>query len=176
MCVGVCVRARARACVCESVCVRACVCAFMLYALNFDNMYLYRTCKHLGPVRVRRSKYSLLLLSLYGYCWGVGGGGHTGSKRLYMESGRTPTHTPTPPHTLSDTVSTFFFSDPKCCPQLLRFSVLASNGYSQDPLAKSLDTESSFCNIRVYRRYAATVPVYRSTKTSPFTGVPGSSA
>ena len=30
----------ARACVCESVCVRACVCAFMLYALNFDNMYL----------------------------------------------------------------------------------------------------------------------------------------
>ena len=29
-----------RACVCESVCVRACVCAFMLYALNFDNMYL----------------------------------------------------------------------------------------------------------------------------------------
>ena len=31
---------RARACVCESVCVRACVCAFMLYALNFDNMYL----------------------------------------------------------------------------------------------------------------------------------------
>ena len=26
--------------VCESVCVRACVCAFMLYALNFDNMYL----------------------------------------------------------------------------------------------------------------------------------------
>ena len=24
----------------ESVCVRACVCAFMLYALNFDNMYL----------------------------------------------------------------------------------------------------------------------------------------
>ena len=30
----------ARACVYESVCVRACVCAFMLYALNFDSMYL----------------------------------------------------------------------------------------------------------------------------------------
>ena len=30
----------ARPCVCESVCVRACVRAFMLYALNFDNMYL----------------------------------------------------------------------------------------------------------------------------------------
>ena len=58
MCVCVC----ARACVCESVCVRACACAFMLYALNFDNMYLSRTCKRLGPVRVRLSKYSLLLL------------------------------------------------------------------------------------------------------------------
>ena len=34
----------------------------MLYALNLDNMYLQRTCKRLGPVRVRRSKYSLLLL------------------------------------------------------------------------------------------------------------------
>ena len=37
-------RARVRACVCESACVRACVrvcvCAFMLYTLNFDNMYL----------------------------------------------------------------------------------------------------------------------------------------
>ena len=38
--------------------------SFMLYALNFDNMYLWRTCKRLGPVRVRRSKYSLLLLLL----------------------------------------------------------------------------------------------------------------
>ena len=50
MCVCVCVRARAR------------VCAFMLYALNFDSMYLQRTYKRLGPVRVRHSKYSLLLL------------------------------------------------------------------------------------------------------------------
>ena len=33
---GVC----ARVCVCESLCVRACVCAFMLYALNVNNMYL----------------------------------------------------------------------------------------------------------------------------------------
>ena len=40
VCVRVCVCVCARACVCESVCVRACVCAFMLYALNFDNMYL----------------------------------------------------------------------------------------------------------------------------------------
>ena len=32
----VCVCARARACVYESVCLRACVRAFMLYALNFD--------------------------------------------------------------------------------------------------------------------------------------------
>ena len=32
VCVCVCARAR--------VCVRVCVCAFMLYALNFDNMYL----------------------------------------------------------------------------------------------------------------------------------------
>ena len=32
-----------------------------MYALNFDNMYLWRTCKRLGPVRVRRSKYLLLL-------------------------------------------------------------------------------------------------------------------
>ena len=59
----VCVRVRVcvsvRTCVYESLDVRACVCAFMLYALNFDNMYLHRTCKRLGPVRVRRSKYSL---------------------------------------------------------------------------------------------------------------------
>ena len=43
---------------CACVCVRA----FMLYALKFDSMYLPRTCKRLGPVRVRCSKYSLLLL------------------------------------------------------------------------------------------------------------------
>ena len=43
VCVGVCgggAGVCARVCVYESVCVRACVCAFMLYALNFDNMYL----------------------------------------------------------------------------------------------------------------------------------------
>ena len=45
-----------------------CVCALMLYALIFDNMYLYRMCKHLGPVRVRRSKYSVLLLWFIGCC------------------------------------------------------------------------------------------------------------
>ena len=44
------------------MCACVCVCAFMLYALNSDNMYLQRTCKRLGPVWVRRSKYSLLLL------------------------------------------------------------------------------------------------------------------
>ena len=66
-CVCVCVRACVRACVCESVCVRACVLC-MLYALNFDNMYLYRTCKRLRPVRVRRSKYSLLLFCLEYQC------------------------------------------------------------------------------------------------------------
>ena len=38
VCVYVCVCARARVRACASVCV--CVCAFMLYALNFDNMYL----------------------------------------------------------------------------------------------------------------------------------------
>ena len=48
-------------CACVRACVRACVCVCVLYALSFDNMYLYRTCKRLGPVRVRRSKYSLLL-------------------------------------------------------------------------------------------------------------------
>ena len=31
-----------RACVYESVCVRACVCAFMLYALNFDKYVLVK--------------------------------------------------------------------------------------------------------------------------------------
>ena len=28
------------ACMCEPVCVCVCVCTFMLYVLNFDNMYL----------------------------------------------------------------------------------------------------------------------------------------
>ena len=27
-------------CICESACVHVCMCAFMLYALNFGNMYL----------------------------------------------------------------------------------------------------------------------------------------
>ena len=46
-CVGVvCVRACERVCACArvracaSLCVWVSVCAFMLYALNFDNMYL----------------------------------------------------------------------------------------------------------------------------------------
>ena len=62
VCVCVCMCVYTRACMCESVCACMCVCAFMLYALNFDNMYLPRTCKRLRPVRVRRSKYSLLWL------------------------------------------------------------------------------------------------------------------
>ena len=70
-------------CVCACVCVRVCVCAcvrvcmhvsmcgcvggcVVLYALNFDNKYMYRICKRLGPVRVRHSKYPLLLLVLAG--------------------------------------------------------------------------------------------------------------
>ena len=60
VCVCVHVRAHASLRVCMRVHVR--VCAFMLYALNFDNMYLQRTCKRLGPVWVRHSKCSLLLL------------------------------------------------------------------------------------------------------------------
>ena len=43
-------------------CVCVCMCACVLYALNFENMCIYRTCKCLGPVRVRRSKYPLLWL------------------------------------------------------------------------------------------------------------------
>ena len=39
--VCVCVCVRARACVRVQVCVCACVCAFMLYALNFDNIYVF---------------------------------------------------------------------------------------------------------------------------------------
>ena len=41
------------------VCV--CVCAFMLYALNFEQMCIQGMCKCLGPVQVSRSKYQLLL-------------------------------------------------------------------------------------------------------------------
>ena len=64
MCVCVCVCVRVRACVraCASLCVCACVRAFMLYALNFDKYVFVENS--LGPVRVRRSKYSLLLLTL----------------------------------------------------------------------------------------------------------------
>ena len=48
----------------ESACVRACVrvCIHVVCIEFFNSMYLPRTCKRLGPVRVRRSKYSLLLL------------------------------------------------------------------------------------------------------------------
>ena len=51
-----------RACVCVRVCVCVCVCvhAFVLYALNFENMCIERMCKRLGPVKARRSKYPLL--------------------------------------------------------------------------------------------------------------------
>ena len=85
VCVCVCVRACVRVCV--RACVRACVCVRErereretdrqtdrqteterqreLIALNLKNMYIYRTCKRLRPVRVRHSKYppssSLLL-------------------------------------------------------------------------------------------------------------------
>ena len=67
MCVCVCVRACVRACVCVCVCMHVSMCGWVggcvvLYALNFDNMYMYRMCKRLGPVRVRHSKYPLLLL------------------------------------------------------------------------------------------------------------------
>ena len=67
VCMCVCVCVCVSVCVCVRACVRVCVCvcALMLYALNFENMYLQRTCKRLGPVRVRRSKYSLLLLFLW---------------------------------------------------------------------------------------------------------------
>ena len=82
VCVCVCVRVCVCVCVCMCVCARAyaslCVCvrvcvAFMLYALNFDNMFLPRTCKRLGPVRVRRCKYSfffflLLIVDVNSFC------------------------------------------------------------------------------------------------------------
>ena len=69
MCVCVCV------CVCVCACVRVeCVCggggevsvcvrAFVLYALNLENMCIQQMCKRLGHVRVRRPKSQLLLLS-----------------------------------------------------------------------------------------------------------------
>ena len=75
-CVSVCV------CVCVCVCVRACVhaacmCVFILYAFNLENMCIYRMCERLGPVLVRHSKYPLLLLfsktysvTNYGSCRG----------------------------------------------------------------------------------------------------------
>ena len=69
VCVCVCVCVCGHACVRVRAYVRACVhacvsvCAFVLYALNFDNLYVQRMCKRLGPVRVRRSKYLLLELS-----------------------------------------------------------------------------------------------------------------
>ena len=50
MCVCVCARARAR--------------VFVLHALNFENNVHLKMCERLGPVRVRRSKYPLLLLPL----------------------------------------------------------------------------------------------------------------
>ena len=60
-----CVCVRARLCVvCVHVCVCACMCmrvwgVFMLYVLNFDKKRMWQ---YLGPVQVRHSKYSLLLL------------------------------------------------------------------------------------------------------------------
>ena len=57
VCVCVCVRARAR--VCERLC------AFVLYALNFENMCIKRTRKRLGPVRARQSKYPFLCLLIF---------------------------------------------------------------------------------------------------------------
>ena len=56
MCVCVCVRERERERERERVCV--------LYALNLENMYMYRLCKQLEPVQARCSMYSLLLLLL----------------------------------------------------------------------------------------------------------------
>ena len=84
VCVCVCVCARAHECVCsccmhwifsqpcvclcKCVCVCVCVCArprvrvLVLYALNFENTWIWRMWKRLGPVWVRCSKYSSLLL------------------------------------------------------------------------------------------------------------------
>ena len=53
-------------CACVRVCVRACV-RVLLCALNPENNYVHfeEMCKRLGPVRVRRSKYPVLLLLNY---------------------------------------------------------------------------------------------------------------
>ena len=64
VCVCVCVRACVRVCVRACVCARVCVCAFVRYALHFENTCFQRICNRLGPVMVRRSKYPLLLLLL----------------------------------------------------------------------------------------------------------------
>ena len=65
------VYARARVCVCVYMCARECVrvrmcmrvCACVLYALNQENLYISKEGqKGLWPVRVRRSKYPLLIL------------------------------------------------------------------------------------------------------------------
>ena len=55
-------------CVCEReremcVCVCVCVCAFVFYVLNIENMCIQRMCKRLGPARVRRSKYIIIILA-----------------------------------------------------------------------------------------------------------------
>ena len=72
VCVRVCVRERERECVC--VCARVCVCVAFpacMRALNLENMYIWRICKRLGPVRVMLSKYPLLfrLLLFCCCCW-----------------------------------------------------------------------------------------------------------
>ena len=77
VCVCVCVSVRVRVCVCVCVCVYVCVClclcvgvrasTFVLYALNFKKLYIERTCKCLGPVRVRRSKYPIFCIYIYIY-------------------------------------------------------------------------------------------------------------
>ena len=54
VCACVCVCVRVRVCMC-CVCVCVHVSTFMLYALNFENMYISRMHKHLGPVLVRHS-------------------------------------------------------------------------------------------------------------------------
>ena len=47
----------------------------MLYVLNFDNNTYCQNCEErVGPVRVRRSKYSLLLLYKVALMWEQGEG------------------------------------------------------------------------------------------------------
>ena len=48
--------------VCLCVRARMYVCAFGLYALNFENLCILRMCKSLGPVQVGCFNYPLLLL------------------------------------------------------------------------------------------------------------------